>query len=355
MLKIEMLPATKGDCIWIEYGDRDDPRRVLIDGGTAKSSDALISRLERLPKDKRDFELLVISHVDDDHIAGVLEFFRTEGLGVRIREVWFNAYRHLLPEEQFGPPQGEALSAYIEGAALGWNTKFDGKAVVVPDEGPLQIKKLRGGLELVVLGPTRQKLAALQPVWEQACVDAGIIAGQATPEQPEGVEAFGVPDVPDVEALAGKKFIEDESASNGSSIVLLVRYDRARVLLSGDAHPSVIEAGLSRLSSDKGRIKLDAFQIPHHGSRHNLSSSLIERLDCRRFLFSSDGSYHHHPSAEAVARVLTRTDKRSIRLVFNYSSDEAMIWDSEVFKDTWRYRTTLPSKGRKGVIAFRRP
>ena len=33
MLKIEMLLAGHGDCLWIEYGDPQAPRRVLIDGG----------------------------------------------------------------------------------------------------------------------------------------------------------------------------------------------------------------------------------------------------------------------------------------------------------------------------------
>lgn len=33
MLRMEMLLAGHGDCLWIEYGDPTAPRRVLIDGG----------------------------------------------------------------------------------------------------------------------------------------------------------------------------------------------------------------------------------------------------------------------------------------------------------------------------------
>ena len=34
MLRIEMLPAENGDCLWIEYGEENSPHRILIDGGT---------------------------------------------------------------------------------------------------------------------------------------------------------------------------------------------------------------------------------------------------------------------------------------------------------------------------------
>ena len=33
MLKLEMLPAEYGDCLWIEYGDSRAPRRILVDAG----------------------------------------------------------------------------------------------------------------------------------------------------------------------------------------------------------------------------------------------------------------------------------------------------------------------------------
>jgi len=37
MLRIEMLPARNGDALWIEYGDAESPRRIIVDGGTEGS------------------------------------------------------------------------------------------------------------------------------------------------------------------------------------------------------------------------------------------------------------------------------------------------------------------------------
>ena len=52
MLKIEMLRAGHGDCLWIEYGDPKAPRRVLIDGGaTGTHKRALRPKLLRASRE----------------------------------------------------------------------------------------------------------------------------------------------------------------------------------------------------------------------------------------------------------------------------------------------------------------
>ncbi|BBX66544.1 ComEC/Rec2 family competence protein [Mycolicibacterium psychrotolerans] len=68
MFSVEMLPAGHGDCLWIEYGD--PVRRVLVDGGPYYSYKHLRARIERLDPTDRHFELLIITHVDADHIEG---------------------------------------------------------------------------------------------------------------------------------------------------------------------------------------------------------------------------------------------------------------------------------------------
>ncbi|HSJ94391.1 MAG TPA: hypothetical protein VK896_10190, partial [Gaiellaceae bacterium] len=64
MLRIDMLPGGNGDALWIEYGDPQSPRRLLVDGGTKGTWDdpaGLRSRLEGLAPDDRHFELLVVT------------------------------------------------------------------------------------------------------------------------------------------------------------------------------------------------------------------------------------------------------------------------------------------------------
>ena len=52
MFTIEMLPAAHGDCLWLEYGPKKKPYRVLIDGGRDYSYKHLKARLEELRRRK---------------------------------------------------------------------------------------------------------------------------------------------------------------------------------------------------------------------------------------------------------------------------------------------------------------
>ena len=355
MLRIEMLPAAQGDCLWIEYGQKAKPRRILIDGGTTGSIKPLLEKVKALPAGSRTLELLVVTHVDADHIAGVLKFLETPKLGLTVREIWFNAYKHLVGKnETFGPAQGEALSADIVAGKVPWNTKFKGRAVKVPDKGPLPVKKLDGGLQLVVLGPTNEKLRILKPVWIEACKEAGIKPGKpkARP-RPPGLEPFGPINV---DTLADTKFKEDKTEANGSSIILLLRHQGTSILLAADGHPTVIEAGLKRLSSNK-RLKLDAYKVAHHCSKNNVTRSLLERLDCSRYLISSNGAIYRHPDREAIARILKygKSGNRPTQLVFNFKTKFTSVWDSAALKQKWSYTTTFPASGQNGLIAFEAP
>ena len=175
-LTVEMLPARHGDGLWIEWGSPGDRHRMLIDGGPRASYDHVRRRLERLEVDDRVIDLLVVTHVDLDHIETPIELLRTPPRDLRINEVWFNDYRHLpkpdggsgASEVDRGGIQGEFLAALIERRALAWNEKFEGRAVVIPKGAPLPRVELPGGLVLVLLSPTPAKLAALVPEWEKA-------------------------------------------------------------------------------------------------------------------------------------------------------------------------------------------
>ena len=141
MLRVEMLPGGNGDALWIELGDEAAPRRILVDGGTDGTWEAgLRERVAALPPGDRHFELVVVTHVDADHIDGVLGLLREHELGISCGDVWFNGWRHLpdTPLESLGPVEGEQLTDLILADAMPWNAAFEGRAVGVPNEGAQQ-------------------------------------------------------------------------------------------------------------------------------------------------------------------------------------------------------------------------
>jgi len=354
MFKIKSLPARFGDSFWIEYGDQDSPHRMLVDGGTSGTRHEIRRLIQSLPQDQRHLELLVVSHIDRDHIEGILGLLSEDDSGIVIEDIWFNGWPHL-PEnsedEMFGAVQGERLTESILELDLPWNKSFGGKAVMIPDDGPLPQITLLGGLRLTLLSPTCAALADLRPKWEQevrqANLDPGFGLDPNEDIEAEEEESFGGEDIPDVRALGDSTFEEDHSEANGSSIAFIAEFEGKSALFAADAHAGKLVAALERLAGSE-RISLDLFKVSHHGSKHTTSRELIEKVDCPIYLFSTNGSIFKHPHAEAVSRILVAEEKTPT-LIFNYRSPRNEIWDLDFLKEQHGYRTRYPVEGQKGI------
>jgi beta-lactamase superfamily II metal-dependent hydrolase len=351
MLKIEMLRAGHGDCLWIEYGDPKVPRRVLIDGGAKGTHKrAIRPKLLQLPEKERRFELLMVTHIDADHIEGVLELLQDKEANFQANDIWFNGYRHLPDEnpDTLGPVQGEKLTDMLVKPGVTWNGAFGKGAVVVPKEGPLPRVELEGGLSLTLLSPTPGKLATLKPAWEKEVVKAGLDPSRQRPEEIESPEGFELLGVPDVEDLASQPFSEDLAEANGSSIAVLVEFEGRRVLLTGDAHPGVLTAAIKRLGTSK-KLALDACKLPHHGSKANVSRELLQALDCKVYLFSTNGSHFKHPDRQAVARVI-KWGGAELNLTFNYRTKFNEIWDAHPLRKLHGYTSVFPGSDKEDIV-----
>lgn len=355
MLKLEMLSAGHGDCLWIEYGDPAKPQRILIDGGaTGTYKRALRPKLLALPEAQRHFELLIITHIDADHIKGVLELLQDADIGFQAKDIWFNGYRHLPDEapDTMGAVQGEKLTALLVKPGVPWNATFKQRAVVVPADGPLPRVALPGGLVLTLLSPTAAKLAELKPKWEDAVRKAGLDPTVEIPQEvvtPEGFELLGIPDV---DALAGQPFVEDAAEANGSSVAVLAEFEGHSLLLTGDAHPGVLAAAIKRIEPGRldahGKLPVDAFKLPHHASKANVSRELLGALACRQYLVLTNGAHFGHPDLQAVARVI-KWGGAQATLMFNYRTRFNDAWDSALLRQRHAYTATYPATESEGI------
>lgn len=355
MFRIQMLPARQGDALLVEYGpDAATPHRILVDGGTPGTKADLEARLLQLGPPPIRFDLLVITHVDGDHIGGVLELLEDRPDIATFDDVWFNAWRHLPANavEPLGPVQGERLTTWLADHGTPWNVAFDTGAVVVPDDGGLPERPLADGMRLTLLTPWSAELATLRPVWEREVRAAGLEPGMPYAEGeevPTTVAALGPPPTgEDVERWAATPFSEDRSEANGASISLLLEFDGRSALLTGDAHSTPLVRGLDRLLPARGleRLEVDVFKLPHHGSQRNVSTQLLERVRAGAYLFSTNGAQYGHPDLEAVARVALVGE--GTRLCFNYG-DRAGVWGEPSLIGDLGYSVEAPGEGRLAI------
>src|SRR4051812_1533398 len=115
LFSLDVRRARKGDCLLLHFGEADKPGLILIDGGPAGVyKPELETRLQaiRAARELDDetplpIDALMVSHIDDDHIRGILEL--TDELvnankaqqppAVRIKDLWHNTIDEVLAAE----------------------------------------------------------------------------------------------------------------------------------------------------------------------------------------------------------------------------------------------------------------
>jgi hypothetical protein len=341
-----MLPAREGDAIWVRWGEKCRPYQMLIDMGTEEVGKTLSQKISALPEAHRIFEAIVVTHIDADHIGGLLSFFvdSDKPSGVLVKDFWFNGYVHLDGRrssstlEKLGAVQAERLTNWL--TTQPWNALLDGGSVCRREGEPLKVIELAGGMKVTVLGPTVQRLKELKPDWDKEIRIATHKREQA--RLVSGLEPMGaslsleLSNAQSLKNLAKQKPFRDMKAANGSSIVLLLEYDDKKILLTGDAFEEDLVEALTHFSPELP-LQLAAVKVPHHCSRGNISERLIAAINCQNWLISTDGSRHRHPDDEGIASILHYGKNTSANLLFNVSSKYNAKWSNPEWQARFHY------------------
>jgi len=312
MLILETLRARYGDSLLLHFGTGEDPRIVLIDGGPpGVYKDALKPRLEQLREERGledgtplEIDLGMVSHIDEDHIAGILELARElkdleesqQPVPWKLRRFWHNSFDDILDNEEvavasaasamspasigdlLGPSGSLVLSSVGQGRELRELLEFLGiegngsfKGLVQAGHKPI---KLGGSLELTVVAPSEKNLLALQKEWNLK------IKPILKKEHDKAAKA----------EIAS--FI-DRSVYNLSSIVVLVESEGKRILLTGDGRGDHTLEGLEAagLLDAEGKIEVDILKMPHHGSIRNVDAGYFEKIRAKHYVVSANGKF----------------------------------------------------------------
>lgn len=266
MIEIEFMPigeeVNTGDailCHFTEPGTGID-RVVLIDAGFVDTSKVIVSHVqEYYGRDRID--LVFCTHPDDDHINGIS--------GVIENTKVHNLVIHQPSEHGFSSDDVKA-------------TKVDDLIALARRRGVNVITDFWAGQEiysgaLVIAGPTKEfyldQLRAQTGMGAVAKSFGGFV-GSAVRK----IASVLSPRATD----PGEGLLTDHggtTARNNSSIIIDVQVDGYRALLTGDAGVPALNAAAATLEVGGRASKVpDFFDVPHHGSRHNLDTATANRL-----------------------------------------------------------------------------
>jgi glyoxylase-like metal-dependent hydrolase (beta-lactamase superfamily II) len=345
MLVLEALRAKFGDSLLLHSGTAKRPQLTVIDGGPpGVYNDALRPRLEAIRAERGldartplDVELMMVSHIDDDHVAGMLELARKlndrresgQPLPWKIRRFWHNSFDDILDNDdlqvggsgsamntasldEFLKPegslilasvkQGRELRKLLDALGLGGNAPFKG---LVLCSGPAKAVTV-GDLKMTVVGPRKTELTALQAKWNTE------IAPLLKKEKNKG-------------RLAEIAAYVDDSVHNLSSIVVLVESQGKRILLTGDGRGDHTLDGLKAAKLlKKGKLAVDVLKVPHHGSSRNVEKGYFETIVAKHYVVSADGK-HDNPDLETLEMISAARPDDGFTIYLTYPLDKFSV------------------------------
>jgi hypothetical protein len=303
---LEAVQAKHGDALLLRYGKSGSLGLIVIDGGPSG-----VYGNEGSPGPLRR-RLMIVSHIDDDHIGGMLELTGeltarnadNRELPYRIAGLWHNSFNDILGDEAdelfkavggrakavaldqapavaglakheaavvASVPQGRQLRQ--DAAALGIlvnQTKPFHGLICAPDRG-LQKAEMGDGLTLTVLGPKLGPLENLRTKWDSEIKKLK----KAGKLDETNAAAFG----------------DDRSVYNLSSIIVLAECGGKSMLLTGDSLCDHILGGLESAGKIQGggSLHVDLLKLPHHGSMRNVNQDFFERITADHYVISANG------------------------------------------------------------------
>lgn len=273
--EVDFLPIGEGsgDAIVIRYGDDTEGYYLhVVDGGRTETAETIINHINEFYSSYH-INHMVLSHADDDHATGLIGVMEK----IKVDHLWMNRpwlyaaeilhhfhgnftlqglidnirerHPYLVELERLAIQKGTCIHEVFQGAAIG---------------------------AFIVLAPTRDRYVNSIP-------DFGKTPDRYTAEA-AGSQSYGLfrslaeaaktwlEEKWDVETLAKNT---STSASNESCVVQYGVLSGKGVLLTADVGP----IGLTEAGNFGAQLGLDRpkfVQVPHHGSRHNVTPSVLD-------------------------------------------------------------------------------
>jgi beta-lactamase superfamily II metal-dependent hydrolase len=274
--EIDFLPVgdSNGDAICVRHGDVLTGYTIyVIDGGYAPTGQIIINHLNTFYGAPKFIHHVVLSHADNDHVSGLINVVEHFDVGT----LWMN--------------RPWRFAAEIIGAFHG-NYTVEGLAKMIRDSYPLlaRLEDLANskGIQIneaftyaqigafTVMAPTRQRYLELIPQFDRTPTSyvkpvKGVFAklGEAVKQLAHFFEAWGSEALEDNPAPT--------SPSNESCVIQLANFNGRTALLTADAGPDALSRAADA-AAILGRLSPPDFvQVPHHGSRRNVTPDVLNR------------------------------------------------------------------------------
>lgn len=294
LLELFFIDVGQGDAILIQT---PDDQRVLVDGGPGGQALKFIEGKYRLDKPDNfiDFEAVISTHTDADHLAGLVKILGHPRIGVK------RFYHNGLFDDLFEPKKDRVF----------------GLAKVPPRADPKSlVAKLGAAIEKAELNLPKV-IAAIQKYrpWAGAglppegfvCDRADAAMGHVPPFGPRASVSLEVVWPEAAEDLSYRWYEDGGKTKNGNSVVLRLKHGANSILLAADVNA----ASMGDLLAARGaKLRSSVYKVAHHGSQ-DFSTDFLRAVKPDVAVISSGeerDSVYGHPRAVLLGTVTRYSD-----------------------------------------------
>lgn len=374
MIEIKSLNAYSGDCFFIYFPE--EKFNVLIDGGYTNTFNKIKKELEIIKERGERLNLLVVTHIDNDHINGIIKLIKENGSNeeskiIKIDEIWFNSYFNsptlkneisisdedikklktfikesydIYSSTEVGTKEGIKLSNLLINGKYMVNSSNDFKAINIEETNEIQ----KGNITFKFLSPLKKDLEEIDILFNDKLEflenKDGIIYEKNLNDYFEKflinleensieVRSEEISVENDIVKLAEIEDEEKNSLSNKTSIAFVIEYNGKKLIFLGDASLNVYSTQLNKIYLNLDDVNFDFIKLSHHGSKYNISKKFIENVKCSNYYISTDGSGNHgHPNKETISKLIINS-KNPIKIYFNTLNLRHKRWLYNLEKD----------------------
>lgn len=359
-IKIKSFPASNGESFLVKLiGEKTS--NIIIDCGYDSTAKYIIAELDEMKRKKESLELIVFTHIDNDHINGarkLLDYIITNKY--EFGEVWYNDYikisgasfteeksnekcefidnicdisykgeNGIYKKGQVGYYSATSLIEYLSNDFIKdkWNKSFQWKSVNVK-KGCLKRIELTDKISIVLLSPCEDILMEQLKEWEiylENHINKRVKSKKIALAFEKYFMVLRKDKVNSKKSKCSNQEIDemlednefDKDIVNRSSISFVIEYEKKKLLFLGDSSPIDITDQIFKYLEEESSNSLDLVKVSHHGSKKSISKNLIKKIDCENFIIATDGSLHKHPDIQSIIKIIKLGNKQK-KVYINY-------------------------------------
>lgn len=313
--EVIIIDVKDADAIVINYSEDSDSNRWLtavVDAGNVGDANKIKDYVRHKENNNYIIDYAFCTHPDKDHKGGFFELLADSQVEIRkfyIRRpdsLMRNDFRRLF--YNVGELEKNAKAVYNHPTDPTRNLINEAMQRHILAEPILGQDVI--GMPLKVIGP-RQKF------FQETCYQMAINFAEL--EDESDIEDYAKDELPtEEEAKSVMDEVKEESSTNKSSLILLFHPNGNNFLLAGDACSATLKDAVEDYPRN---IPGCIFKVPHHGSKHNLTTEVIDLIRPTSAVISAKGS-QKHPNRAVVHFLSKHCD------VYSTSKSGTLIYQS---------------------------